>query len=320
MLRSTLRSLALLPLFLALAHFFGFAFGHLVAPIQAAANPLYVTQVSREPLLERYAAYVSGFARLDFGTLPAQAGATPIITVLLNAIGASLGLFVIAGVLSILAGITLGLLAVRDRPPRVAGWLPSVAALGLATPTFFFAVLGIAFVIMFLIWAPGRVLLLPLEGYGWDRHLVLPVIALMLRPTAQIAQVTANAMVNELSRQYVVTARSIGVAERRIVWRHTLRNAVPAIVATIATALRFSAGELIVIESLFYWPGIGLLAAQTLIPANNSVVPETALFLNPPLLGGVLLLAAALFLLINLCADLIVQFVDPRLRSQPVEA
>lgn len=314
MLRYTLRYLALLPPALLAAHFFGFAFGHLVAPLQAQRNPLYVSQVNNQPLFERYGAYLSEALRLNLGTLPLS-GEPAILDVLGRATLASLGLLGLAVLLSIALGLTLGLLAVRARPPRVAPWLTAAATVGLATPTFFFGVLGVSFVIMFLIWAPGRTLLLPLEGYGWDEHLVLPLIALMLRPTAQIAQVTAGMMVSELEKQYVVTARSFGVTERRVVWRHALANALPGVISTIAGSLRYSAGELIIVETMFYWPGLGRLIAQALIPANSSIDPEGALFLNPALLGGALVLFAALFLLASLAAALVTRALDPRLRS-----
>lgn len=314
MLRYTLRYLALLPLALLAAHFFGFAFGHLVAPLHAQRNPLYVSVVNREPLLDRYGAYLPAALRLDLGSLPV-AGDPAIAPVLREAAVASLGLLSLAILLSTGLGLLVGLLAVRDRPPRIAPWLTAAAAVGLATPTFFFGVLGIAFVIMFLIWAPGQVLLLPLEGYGWDTHLVLPLVALMLRPTAQIAQVTAAMMVGELEKQYVVTARSVGNPERRIVWRHALSNALPAVVSTIAGSLRYTAGELIIVETLFYWPGVGRLIAQALIPANSSVDAEGALFLNPPLLAGALVLFAGLFLLVGLAANLAVRALDPRVRD-----
>lgn len=315
MLRYTLRYLALLPLALLAAHFFGFAFGHLVAPLQAARNPLTVTQVNREPLFERYGNYLPQALRLDLGLLPTPPANPPLAETLGRATLASLGLLGLATALSIGLGLCLGMLAVRSDPPRIAPWLTAAATLGLATPTFFFGVMGVAFVIMFLIWAPGRVLLLPLEGYGWDKHLVLPTVALMLQPTAQVAQVTATMMLNELEKQYVVTARSVGSSERRIVWHHALRNALPAVISTIAGSLRYSAGELIIVETLFYWPGLGRLVGQALIPSNQSLGGESALFLNAPLLAGTLTLFAAFFLLINLFASLVTRTLDPRLRG-----
>jgi peptide/nickel transport system permease protein len=313
MLRYTLRSLLLLVPALILAHFFGYAFGHLVAPLQAARSPLSVRSVDRTPLLESYGAYL-GAAGDGLGPLPGGAPGESIAAAAAWAALNSLGLLAIAMGLSVSIGVGLGLLAVRDRPPRIATWLTGAATVGLAIPTFFFGVLGVALVIMLLIFAPGRLLLLPLEGYGWDSHLVLPVVALMLRPTAQVAQVTAGMMVTELGRQYVTTARSLGVGERRIARRHVLRNALPAVVSTIAASLRLTAGELIIVETLFYWPGLGRLIALALIPGNHSLAGESALFLSPPVIATALVLFAALFLLTNTAAGLLIRALDPRAR------
>jgi peptide/nickel transport system permease protein len=313
-LRYSLRWLATLLPALLLAHALGYAYGHMVAPLHAARNPLYATQFDQAPLVESYGAYLGQALRGDLGPLPGARDEARLAETLSTAALNSLGLLSIALMLSIALGLSLGMLAVRDNPPRIAPWLTGVATLGLATPSFYFGVLGISAVILFLIYGPGQVVLLPLSGYGWGRHLVLPVLALMLRPSAQIAQMTAGMLVAELGKPYVVTARSFGVSEQRIHRRHVLRNAMPAIIATIAGALRLSAGELIIVETLFVWPGLGRLIAQALIPSNNSVVAETALFLSPPLLGATLALFAALFMLSNLVAGLAQRALDPRSR------
>lgn len=314
MLRSMLRSLALLVPALLLAHAFGYAYGHLVAPMHAARNPLYATAFSREPLAASYLAYLGQVPAGGLGALPGSSGGEGLAEALAMAALHSLGLLAIAMTLSVVAGIGLGLAAARPSPPRIAPWLTAAATVGLATPTFYFGVLGITFVIMVLIYAPGQLVVLPLGGFGWDRHLVLPVSALMLRPTAQIAQMTAGMMVSELGRQYVVTARSIGASERRIARRHVLRNAMPAVASTIAASLRLTAGELIIVETLFAWPGLGRLMALALIPGNSSIAGESALFLSPPVLGAALALFAALFLLTNLATGLAMRALDPRLR------
>lgn len=314
MLRYTLRTLAILVPALLLAHFLGYAFGHLVAPLHAARNPLSIGDFDRAPLLASYAAYLGGPARLGLGPLPGSTSGQSVAAALGVAALNSLGLLAIAMGLSIVVGLALGVAAARDGPPRIAPWLTGAATAGLAVPTFFFGVLGVSAAIMLLIYAPGQFLILPLEGYGWDAHLVLPVLALMLRPTAQIAQLTAGMMVAELGRQYVTTARSLGVDEGRIVRRHVLRNALPGVVATVAASLRLTAGELIIVETLFYWPGLGRLIALALIPSNSALDGESALFLSAPVLAAAVALFAGLFLLSNAAAGLCIRALDPRVR------
>jgi ABC-type dipeptide/oligopeptide/nickel transport system permease component len=314
MFRFALRSLVLVPPVLLLVHFLGFAFAFFVGPRQLSRQPLYFSEVNPGPFLPSYMRHLGDLLRFDLGPLPGSRAEMPVLAVLGQATLASAGLLALALLLSIIVGLLLGFAAVRDRPPRVAPWLVSTATIGLATPTFFFGTLAVTLVIVILIVVPGRFVLLPLEGYGWDTHLVLPTLTLMLRPTAQIAQVTASSVVTELSKQYVVAARSFGYSERRIASRHVLRNALGPIIATIGGSLRLLVGELIIVENLFYWPGLGSLLAQTLIPPLVSVGEPAALFLNPPVIAITMVEVAALFLFANLIASLLNQFADPRVR------
>lgn len=314
MLAYVLRSLAWFLPALVLAHLMGFAYGHIVAPLHAARSPLYATAFSREPLPQAYWAYLAQLPANGLGLLPGNAESISLVQALGQATLNSLGLLGIALSLSVLVGVGFGLLAVRDRPPRIAPWLTATTTVGFATPSFFFGVLGISLVVLFLVYGPGQRLIVPIQGYGWDRHLVLPTIALMLRPTAQIAQITAGLMVAELHQQYVITARSFGVPEARIAWHHVLRNALPGIVAVIAAALRLTAGELIIVETLFGWPGLGQLIGLALIPSNSSLTAEGALFLNPPVLGATLVVFTGLFLLSAFGAGVLIRALDPRLR------
>jgi ABC-type dipeptide/oligopeptide/nickel transport system permease component len=315
MFRFAMRSLVQIPLVLLLVHFLGFAFAFFVGPRQLSRQPLYFSEVNPGPLLPSYISHVADLLRFDIGPLPGDRAATPILTVLGQATAASAVLLALALLLSIIVGIALGFAAVRDNPPRVAPWLVSTTTTGLAMPTFFFGTLAVTLVIVILIYAPGRFVLLPLQGFGVDSHLVLPTLTLMLRPTAQIAQVTAGIVVAERSKQYVVAARSFGYSEQRIARRHVLRNALGPIIATISSSLRLLVGELIIVENLFYWPGLGSLLAQTLIPPLVSVGEPAALFLNPPVIALVMVEVAALFLLANLAASLLTQLADPRVRG-----
>jgi peptide/nickel transport system permease protein len=140
----------------------------------------------------------------------------------------------------------------------------------------------------------------------------------MARPTVQIAQVTAGLLADELGKQYVLAARSVGHTWRAIRWKHALRNILATVILTIAAGVRLLAGELIVVEWLFDWPGLGNLLAQTLIPSGivaTRGVAERVLFLNPPVVAMVLTVFAAVFLLSDLVASVLIKVLDPRLRE-----
>jgi ABC-type dipeptide/oligopeptide/nickel transport system permease component len=134
----------------------------------------------------------------------------------------------------------------------------------------------------------------------------------------QIAQVTANLLMSELGKRYIVAARSFGHTWRAIRWDKALRNVLAPIILTMAGSFRLMMAELILVEWLFSWPGLGRLLVQTLVPPNLSSVGgmlnTSAFFLNPPLVAGLLTIFSLLFLLADLLASATAKIVDPRLR------
>jgi len=120
-----------------------------------------------------------------------------------------------------------------------------------------------------------------------------------------------------LGKQYVVAARSIGHTWRTIRRKHALKNIVTPVILTIAGALRLLVAEMIIVEWLFNWPGLGYLLSQTLIPSglvSTGATPESILFLNPQVISAVLGVFAFLFLLTDLVASILGRVFDPRLR------
>lgn len=311
--RTVLYRLALIPLAVALAHFFGFAYAHVALPLQAARNPLVAEDVAQGPLLPAYAAHLDRLARMDLGPLPGRE--VPLGQALAEAALRSLGLLALALAVSTALGVGLGLRAVRRDPPGVAPWLTLTAAAGLAMPGVFLGSLLITGVFAYLIWGPGPPPPLPIQGFGWDRHLVLPTIVLAARPTVQIAQVTAGLLAGELGQPYIAAARARGVAWPRVVRRHALRNVAAPLVQTVSGSLRLLVAELIVVERLFAWPGLGALIASAFIPARVSTAPEAPLFLNPPVVAAALALLALLFVAADGAAALAARAADPRLRT-----
>jgi peptide/nickel transport system permease protein len=184
-------------------------------------------------------------------------------------------------------------------------------------PSFFIGSLFILAVFRYQIWRGyGTRLPLPMGGFGWDKHLVLPTLALMARPTVQIAQIVAGLLVDELGKQYIVAARSVGNSWPRILRRNALRNILAAVVLSIAGSVRLLVGELVVVEWLFEWPGLGRLLAWTLIPpAGTALVEWVPLFLSPPVVAAVLMALGGVFLLTDLIAAILVRIFDPRLRT-----
>jgi peptide/nickel transport system permease protein len=139
----------------------------------------------------------------------------------------------------------------------------------------------------------------------------------MLHPTVQIAQVTANLLVGELGKPYIIAARSFGHTWQDIRWRQALRNVIAPVIIAIAGSFRMLVGELIVVEWLFSWPGLGNLLASTLVPNELSTrLGANFNFLDPPIVAAVITIIGALFILTDMITPILVRIFEPRLRAE----
>lgn len=313
------RRLALIPLTLLIVNVLGFSYAHWAQQLHAAQNPFGAAAEAPPPILSLYGHYIGALIRGHWGVMPTVA-AEPIGQLLLHTGALSLGLLLIAFTISTLLGIFLGVAGMRFQPPRLAPWQTPLVALGLATPGFFVGAIAIALLLFFFIHGGANAqLLLPLQGFGWDQHLILPTLALMVRPLAQVAQTTATLLIEELKQLYITAARGRGFLPRRILLHHALRNVWPPLLMTIASSLRLMTGELLLVEKLFGWPGLGQLVTTALVPPSTATIGSmtgaASYFLYPELVAGALTAFALLFLLIDLMAALLAYRLDPRLRQ-----
>jgi peptide/nickel transport system permease protein len=321
MTRFLLRRLALIPLALVIVNFIGFAYAHISLRYQQAQNPFGSDALENAPpVLTLYVEYARGLLQGDSGAMPVGAGES-VAAAVGRAAGASVGLLALVFTLSLILGLGLGLWAVRVNPGRVSPWLLPPATIGLSLPSFYIGILFVVASVYYVLrGGEGVKPPFPLQGFGWDIHLVLPVLALLLRPTVQIAQVTAGLLSDELNRQYVVAARSRGNTWRRAQWRHALSNVLAPVLLAMASSFRLLVGELILVEWLFVWPGLGHLLAQTLVPPNiaspASLSGHTIYFLHPPLVAALLTGFTLVFLVLDVVTSFAVRSVDPRLRAE----
>jgi len=247
-------NLAAIPVVMALANLGGFVYAHYVGPLQQVQDPYSFSGIETPPVMSAYIHYLETGWAGDWGRLPNN---QPVVEAIQYAAQASLGLLVISLVLSALLGVGLGIWGVRNDPPRVSGWLTAIATGGLASPSFFVGIIFISLSVIYLIYGPANKPLLPFQGYGWDAHLILPVLALIARPTVQIAQVTSGLLAGELGKQYVLAARSFGHDLKRILRRDAFRNVIAPVILVMTGSMRLLIAELIIIERLFNWLGLG---------------------------------------------------------------
>lgn len=308
MTRFILRRLISFPVVLLLANFFGYTYAFYVGPVQARRNPFSVGNVQIPPLIPEYIQYLRGALSLNFGITPLTR--EPIAAAIGHASVASLVLLSISLALSVALGLFLGFRAVHANPPRVSSWLTLLATVGLASPGFYIGLLLISLIFLNLTARQTTDPLLPVQGYGLDAHLILPTLALMARPTVQIAQVTSGLLAGELGKQYVTAALSFGHSMMNIRRRLAFRNILAPVALTVAGSLRLLVAQLIIIEWLFNWPGLGRLASTTLVLSS-----ESTNFLYPPLIAALLMILVAIFYLADLAASTLARTFDPRYQS-----
>ena len=251
------------------------------------------------------AAFFRALARGDLGlvwrTVLRSRVPVPVSALIIDSYVKSMGLLLVALAFSAVLGIGTGMLAAYLEGSPLALALLTSTLLGISLPTFFTALL--LQVIEITVYNRTGARLVPVGGFGWDSHLVLPALVLAARPLAQLARISFTALSSTAQEDYVRTAHAKGL-QRRQVWReHILPNASVSILTALGVSTRFSLGSLPVVEYFFGWPGAGatLLAAIRARQAN--------------LVIGLALALALTFVFVNLLLELGYRSLDPRLRQ-----
>jgi len=315
MVRFIVRRLITIPLALILVSVAAYAYAHTVQWEYAGRYGqlyMHLRAIGRpEDLSEALPAYIEGLAHGDIGQLR---NGQPLEEILVPALGASLGLLGAALALSVPLGIILGILAAHWRRLRPARWLLVISTGGMAMPSFYIGSLLILMSVAYALTFRGHRLPFPMAGFGWDEHMVFPLIALMVRPTVQVAQVTGTLLTHELQKIYVSAARSLGYTWRIIKRRLAFRNILAQVVMTIAGSLRTLIADLVLVEWLFFWPGIGRFLAYALIPEARTNMASSPYLLHPEFITAILACITLGFLLADFAASVLVRIFDPRLR------
>ena len=278
-----------------------------------SATPEYMAQLRQRfgldrPLLVQLLFYLKQMLVLDLGF--SFRHSMPVLDLILGRLGPTLLLMVTTFTLAVSVGIALGLLAAA----RVGRWqdtLISVLALvSYATPLFW---VGLMLIVVFSVklgWLPTSGMETVGAFYeGWPRvldigrHLVLPALSLSLFYLALYVRLMRAAVLEQAGMDYVTTARAKGLGEVRITLSHVLRNAILPVLTVAGVQVGGLLGGSVVVESVFAWPGLGLLAFQSLFARDFN------------LLLGIFFLSACLVVALNLVVDVVHTLLDPRVRS-----
>ncbi|WP_456632282.1 ABC transporter permease [Bradyrhizobium sp. URHC0002] len=215
----------------------------------------------------------------------------------------TLSLAALTMVLAVLIAVPLGVLAAHRQGSWIDRTVMGFSVLGFSMPSFVVAYLLIYLFAVWLGW-------LPVQGYqriaegigGWLRGLVLPSLTLSVIFVALIARMTRTSLLEVLSEDYIRTARAKGQSERKVLFRHALRNAAVPIVTVIGLSVALLIGGVIVTESVFTIPGLGRLTVDAVLARDY------------PTIQAVVLLFSVVYVMINLAVDMIYTVLDPRIR------
>jgi len=248
-----------------------------------------------EPISRQYGRYLGGVVRGNLGeSIRFQ---EPVASVVLDHYPATLELAFFALLVCSAIAIPAGMFAAERRGTAADHAVGVFTLFGLSVPNF---ALGPVLILVF------SVLLgwLPVSGRGGISHLILPGITLGAALAAILTRMVRTSVIEELSSDYVRTARAKGLRESAVMFRHAFRNALIPILTILGLQFGTLLAGTIVTESIFSWPGIGRLSVQA-IEARDY-----------PLLQGCILLIAVSYVVVNLLTDMVYAFVDPRVRLQ----
>ena len=276
-----------------------------------SATPEYMAQLREKfgldkPLPVQLAIYLKNVLSLDLGF--SFRHDMPVAQLVFDRFLPTLLLMVSTILIAVGLGIVLGLLAAAGLNTWRDNLISIFALVTYATPLFWIGLMMIVVFALKLHWFPTSGMENVAMFYeGWDRvkdiahHLVMPTITLSLFYLALYTRLMRASMLEQAGMDYVTTARAKGLTERRIVFGHILRNALLPVVTMAGVQVGALIGGSVIVESVFAWPGLGMLAFEALFARD----------LN--LLLGIFLLSALLVVAINLVVDIIYSFLDPRI-------
>ncbi|UWQ22862.1 ABC transporter permease [Jannaschia sp. W003] len=253
-------------------------------------------------LVERYASWVAGMVRGDFGT--SYTYRVPVADLVADRIGVSAPLALYALVLTVAVAIPVGLLAAASRGGPADWGVMGATQLGIAVPNFWFAMLLVLLFAVTLRWVGAG-------GFpGWDDPvaamgaLTLPAVSLALPQASILARVLRGAVLDTLEQDYVRTARAKGLSRRAVVVRHALRNAMIPVLTILGLQFSFLLAGAIVIENVFFLPGLGRLIFQGITQRDLVVVQSVTMLL------------VAAVILVTFLVEVAYAAADPRLRRR----
>lgn len=247
-----------------------------------------------KPLLEQYTTYIWNAAHLDFGESISKKGELVLDIILKRApVTASLG--ACAFCISVIVGITLGIVGALTKKKWLNAAITFLATMGVSLPSFIVAIL-------LMIFLGVQLKIFPLLGLNSPISYVLPTIALSIGPIAMVTRLTRSSLKDVMNKDYIILARSKGTNDMKVVLKHALRNALLPVITYCGPLLAGLVTGSFVVETLFTIPGIGR-------EFTSSVTNR-----DYPMIMGLTIFLGAIVIVMQLASDIIAAMVDPRIK------
>jgi peptide/nickel transport system permease protein len=254
-----------------------------------------------QPVYIRYAKWLFRAVQGDFGM--SLVTRRPVAVELLTGIPATVYLAVVGISLSMLNAVPLGTIAAVKRNTAIDYTAQVTSLIGISIPEFWFAILCVLFFSLYLGWLPSSGFANPFEDpWASLKFLILPAAAIGFRQAAYTTRLTRSSMLDEMNKEYVDTARSVGLSEGKVIFKYTLRNAMIPTITISGLQLANLLGGTVVLESIFAWPGIGRAIFEAIIQRDYPLVQ-----------AGVLVLGC-IVVVMNLLVDLTYRMLNPRVK------
>jgi len=260
---------------------------------QADIDAIRLKLGTDEPMLSQYVNWIWDVIRFDFGD--SMISGQPVTRLVLERFPLTLSLALMGIVISIVIAIPLGVISAVKRWSFWDYLGMAFSQIGMALPSFW---LGILLLLLFSV----KIKLFPLFGSGTIMHLILPSISLGIARAAVLLRLTRASMTEELSKEYVITARSKGLTNRMVYYKHALKNALLPVITIGGIQLGYMLGGAIIIEQVFSLPGLGRLFLFGVYQRDF------------PLIQGGVVFVAFVFSLINFLVDMLYSVLNPKIR------
>jgi len=254
-----------------------------------------------QPVWRQFATWVTGVARLDFGT--SMWTGAPIWEEVRLRFALSMQVAIMATIVAVLLAIPLGVLAALKQDTWIDYTVRLFSIAGLATPSFWLGIVMILVMLIVFKWLPPMVYT-PFWVNPWQNlaQLIWPALAVGYRYSAVATRMTRSAMLEVLREDYIRTARAKGLMQKLVLSRHALKNAILPVMTVIAIEFAFLIGGLVVTEQVFNLNGLGLLFVQAVAHRDYTLIQ------------ALVMLVSGFFIVVNFFMDAVYAWVDPRIR------